>query len=1021
MNTSIINRYRITILLLITFSIINGVYSQSPIDTKFDQALKLKQTKNFRDAALMYRSIYQVSLDENKHIPALEAKIRESECYWMIYDLEQAIKANKVVRELIETGVEFKDQFEYQVLYNDGAIEHLRKNYAIAIANFQEAISLLKRNSLEPEEWEARIRQLLTISLYDEGHLDSAIESAEIFYDLQEKRLFKQKKDVTAATLLEMRVSIGNLHIERGNYYEAKNCFKQAIDLCEDHELNHLSGYPRALYGSSLAYIGAVQEGLDIIQGEVKKMASSKTLTHPNNIMSLALLAEVLMKDGQLIGAEVAIDQFINYSSDIFNPFLNATGTYIKAEVLYRNNQLDKSLKYFDKTRNLLTEKVPNSVMIPLSFKRMVEILFKNGNDSKALSLLKESKEFVESTHGKSSSNWFGLEMIRADLLIENGNLDSAESTLQGIIDLNRHAGVQGFQILSDPWYQMLSLKKLAEIHALKGGRLNIEKGLKLLFEGDSLVDHLRYTYNNYHDRMSLNDSVSNFYNFAITYCEKNSKNDSIEARHIYHFLERNKAITLYQHLQNKRNVKNELQEISKLHDLENDLGYHVSKVYSSKSGKSDNSRKKALAIQSKIDVLRQQLKKDGSLGIHRYMRPSDPSKIQKGLDEKELIISYSVGSEYIYALIMDRNEYSFKKLVSKKEIYTSINSFLQKMSPASLDTDSAILDYKSDAYTLFDQLLEPVLRKKAYEKLIIIPSGELSKIPFEALVSNKQGNSFKSLSYVIKSYEVTYAHSFTLLDFLKSRTVNTNQKVFALAPTFTNNQEEIAGLNATERSELSVLPYAQEEVRSIEKYFPTKLFIGALATEESVVSDADEYGIIHIASHSLVNTKEPLNSKILLTKSEANPVSDGLLHAYEVIQLDLNSEVVVLSACNTGVGKINKGEGALSLALSFFYAGAKSVLMSQWPVNDLSTSKLMEAFYKYLSSDFSKSEALRKAKLDYLKEANEALAHPYYWGGFVLVGDPDPLTSNKKRLWLFTTGFLMLLFISIIVYRRFS
>ena len=134
---------------------------------------------------------------------------------------------------------------------------------------------------------------------------------------------------------------------------------------------------------------------------------------------------------------------------------------------------------------------------------------------------------------------------------------------------------------------------------------------------------------------------------------------------------------------------------------------------------------------------------------------------------------------------------------------------------------------------------------------------------------------------------------------------------------------------------------------------------------------------------------------------------------------MKIDAEMVVLSACNTGVGEINQGEGAVSLASSFFYSGAKSVVMSQWPANDLSTSRIMGAFYKYLDRGYSKSAALRQARLDFLQNEKELLSHPYYWSQFVIYGKNDALKrSTSYTVWM-VTMLITVLFIGWILTRK--
>jgi CHAT domain-containing protein len=141
-----------------------------------------------------------------------------------------------------------------------------------------------------------------------------------------------------------------------------------------------------------------------------------------------------------------------------------------------------------------------------------------------------------------------------------------------------------------------------------------------------------------------------------------------------------------------------------------------------------------------------------------------------------------------------------------------------------------------------------------------------------------------------------------------------------------------------------------------------------------------------------VINDQHPALSKLLFSLSSKDTLNDGYLHAYELHNLQLNTELVTLSACNTGFGKIQTGEGVMSLGRAFAYAGSPNVLMSLWSVPDGSTSKIMTEFYKHLANGMPKDVALRKAKLAYLNNADNLTSNPFYWSSFVLIGNAQPL-----------------------------
>jgi len=188
-------------------------------------------------------------------------------------------------------------------------------------------------------------------------------------------------------------------------------------------------------------------------------------------------------------------------------------------------------------------------------------------------------------------------------------------------------------------------------------------------------------------------------------------------------------------------------------------------------------------------------------------------------------------------------------------------------------------------------------------------------------------------------------------------------------------------------------LPYSKKEIRDIAKNFPSgevDVFLGGKAQEETLKSmPLAEYGIVHFACHGLLDEQVPFRSALVLSIDE-DKKEDGFLQVREIYNLRLNADMVVLSACQTGRGRLESGEGLLGLPRIFFYAGAKSVISTLWPINDKSTSILMHSIYEHLSKGESKSQAIRSAKI---KMLNSKYAHPFYWAAFVLNGDSGPLT----------------------------
>lgn len=298
--------------------------------------------------------------------------------------------------------------------------------------------------------------------------------------------------------------------------------------------------------------------------------------------------------------------------------------------------------------------------------------------------------------------------------------------------------------------------------------------------------------------------------------------------------------------------------------------------------------------------------------------------------------------------------------------------------------------EWRKNAVELYNILLKPVekeLKSLKVSELVIIPDQELFFLPFEILSQSDDA------PLLIERAEVRYAFSATLHWQKKTdKTIESSSKLFAgFAPVFEKNGGAVQYPLRDGEKPLSFnpLPSTSSEVTQIMKVLKKiqvdgKLYEGEQASEEKFKeSDISQYGYLHLATHGFVNMEEPSKSGIAFSKSGGN--EDGILFSSEVYNLKLRAELVCLSACETGLGKVYRGEGLLGLGRGFLYAGTKNLLVSLWSVQDQSTSDWMVSFYSELARGSSNSAAVRLAKLKMLKR--KSYNHPYYWAPFILVG----------------------------------
>ena len=391
--------------------------------------------------------------------------------------------------------------------------------------------------------------------------------------------------------------------------------------------------------------------------------------------------------------------------------------------------------------------------------------------------------------------------------------------------------------------------------------------------------------------------------------------------------------------------------------------------------------------------------------GYYQLTHPEivDSEKIMRTiLKPDQILIEYMVGSQRTYVWIITRQSIEFKSIsLNRTQIEDMLNAasplFSQRRDSMDVQIDHRWANVKPEPlHAMYRYLLEEPAGKylQKGKELIIVPDNVLFYFPFEILVTDGNGNKVR---YLIERHPVSYAYSASLLNPELRQEGRAERDLLAFGnPDF--DREQGNGILDWVRSTVSLksifrnnrfepLPNAETEVKTIANYFDAPaVYTGREATEKLFKRIAGQFRFIHLATHYLTSDGQPMYSKIVLSQSDEE-TEDGYLQTYEIVQLRLNADLVVLSGCNTGLGKLTRGEGLMGMTRAFLHAGVPSVVVSLWPVEDLSSSKFMAAFYRGLKAGLKKNLALQQAKIDMIR-STDSKRDPFYWGPFVLIGD---------------------------------
>jgi CHAT domain-containing protein len=364
-------------------------------------------------------------------------------------------------------------------------------------------------------------------------------------------------------------------------------------------------------------------------------------------------------------------------------------------------------------------------------------------------------------------------------------------------------------------------------------------------------------------------------------------------------------------------------------------------------------------------------------------------------------MVSYFFGQESLFAFVISKDSFHLRELPTDTTLQQGIKSYrkaiLENSSPA---------NFAGQSHELYKRLINPLADLIDKKNLLIIPDGILHYLPFESLVTRSVKGTgsvrYHKLPYLIEKHIINYAPSAGYLKLQNSKSIQANsKKIAAFAPVFSNiTPSTKRTLYPDYKRNLNALPLSKKEVKEVGKLFDSEsgfwsflspsreqadIFVGDTATEAAFKKlPLEKYQYIHLATHAFTSEKEPYQSGILFSASNKSQ-EDGTLHAAEIYNLQLNAELITLSACNTGIGTLARGEGMISLSRAFQYAGAQNLLVSLWSVSDRSTADLIINFYNQIKEGKSMPAALQKSKLKLISDGT--YAHPKYWAPFIFIG----------------------------------
>lgn len=866
--------------------------------------------------------------------------------------------------------------------------------------------------------------------------------------NIEALRLRKMQLNNNHPTISNSLNSIGSIYRKYGNFDQALSYYLEALEirknaLGENHPNVAASYYTIGnLYGNMSNYHRAVQyleQGNRIyLEAFGEKSAILHTyyayLGRMHGKLHNYLEAEKTLQQAKFL-SEKYVGENHPYRAVVYN----ILGDYYADR---KNNSLQS--EYHNKALNIYRivygdESVREAdVLVKLSSMEFSEL-----EDDTGLAYLERAQEIYKKNIGIKNSKLGKLYQIKGDISAERSEYSKAI--------LNYFMAIGAISIVDS-----LLTAKLPKIEALNNKPLAFKISQKIAFtyyqqyKRTDNLELLKLSLITYKYSIDLIDEVISGYTIELSKSQLQSDSRLVyeQAMNIAYILykvthdnyykyeafsitEKSKSALL---LTNTRDVEAKHfagvpdSLLEKERDLKIELTYiekHLRDIKSSKNkGRISLYQKTLFDTQDDFEKLKRLLQNQFPAYYNYKFNQNILSmeKVKNELETNSAIIEYFETDTSLFIFTISDTIFEFSKHTIDSAFYQSVESYQRSITDHDLivnDPQLADSLYVYSAAHLYKVLLhhsDTIL--SLIDKLIIIPDNRLSQINFATFLTQPVSATkiqYADLEYLLKKYTINYAYSTTWKYSLPETTADYSFGGFA--PSYkVQEYDDVDSLShpmtyVLVRDGKLPLPGAISEVSAISEMMDGQPWVGKNASETNFKKNASNYNIIHLAMHSLLNSEEPGYSELLFN-NEKDLLNDGYLYVNEIYNLDLNAELVVLSACSSGSGKVQVGEGPISLSRAFSYAGCPSVVMSMWKIPDEATRNIMIAFYENLIVGQSKDEALKNAQLQYLKETDDPLhKHPFYWASFVAMGNTEPIKSKPtNRDWASSILYILLI-----------
>lgn len=980
---------------------------------------------DFRQAIENFNSSYDILKNEygESSIKALSARENIANVHMVN---EQFAEASLIYERSLSAKISQLGENNRQllVLYSNlGNAKCNQSDYAEAEKLYAKALEIIESEKIGSEKLDAFYNNY---SLYCKavGDYKQAIKYAEISLEVKEKLYGKENAKTIGAIN-----NIGTIYDRLGNFAKAAECFDTAEQLLlklgktESMELCDVYINKGNLYSKS----GQNDLALDYynkalaISNESENEGNKRFAPIYNNIGIVYQNIEEYRKAVFYFSKSLNIrKKYYSENSQEVAESYNNIGT-VSQKMGNTGTAIDNYLKACEIYGNISTL---NPILLGNTENNIATAYSEMQNKDSAMIYYKKAEKTYISVYGAKHPNLALIYNNIGNIYLESGNYAGAIESYNKSLEANTenyNAETDSISTLSDYFDKktivntiILKASAYVQRYVQDKGRPDLFIAIGHYLASDKMISEMRKSALSKADKLELGKLATKCYEGIIeAYAEllkteKGDKRPHYEEQ-LFAYIEKGKSNTLLESIagQNALQLANIPQEMQQTENqLSSDVLYYE-KLLAEKPQNAVQIRDSLFEANKRYNEYIRNLEEkypeyhqlkyaDNAIGLR---------ELQKQIESGTQVRMYVQGNDVIYlACITDSN---FSMYVSNAIINTAdtIRAYRNSIMQTS---QKAAFDFNRISNLLYKMLFPDTINQDI-RNLVIVPDGMLNQIPYESLLCKEESSfDYSNFDFLIKRYSISYAYSATLYHRSKVRAVNSDGWL-GMAPIFTTgkhsgvvldnrlkkHETQIDGIKVVESSKIEPLASSETEVRNIFSMFTkaqrtAKACLWGCANKQNFISDSiSNYKYIHLATHGFVNSEKPELSGIQFSCLSGDE-QKGLLYSNDVYGMKMNCDLLVLSACETGLGKIMKGEGIIGLTRAFIYAGASNLLVSLWKVSDNSTSQLMTEFYKQMLQKENEgknyAELLQKAKQTLI--FGKDYSRPYYWASFIIIGD---------------------------------